>query len=264
MHELLLTKINHHLPIKTRQIKYKNVRKEPWISTGLLRCIKRSKKLYSRSIRYDSTETECLAYRDYSRFLTRVKCFAKKQYYETKCEEYKHNTKKLWNIIIEVCSKSNHKTCAIEYLKIGKIHEYKADKISNHLGKYFSSVGKTYAEKIPKSSQTVVYYLGKITMNKSSIMLLPVCEQEIEQILNKLLSKSSSGHDNISNLLLKQLKSIVIPILCKLCNTSLSTGVFPEIMKLAEVVPLYKGWWDIFFFLSVWQRQITSSPGLPF
>ena len=203
MHELLLTKINHHLPIKTRQIQYKNVRKEPWISTGLLRCIKRSKKLYSCSIRFDSTEKDCLAYRDYSQFLTRVKRFTKKQYYETKCKEYKHNTKTLWNIINEVCLQSNDKTCAIEYLKISKIHEYKVDKISNHLEKYFSSVGKTYAENIPKLSQKVDHYLVKITMNKSSIILLPVCEQEIERILNKLPSKSSSRHDNISNLLLK-------------------------------------------------------------
>ena len=241
MHELLLMKINQHLPINTRQIKYKNVRKEPWVSAGLLSCIKKSKKLYSRSIRPDSTETECLAYKDYARCLTRLKRFAKKQYYKSKCEEFKHNTKKLWNIINEVCSKSNDKTSAIEYLKIGNIHEYKVDRISNHLGKYFSSVGKSYAEKIPKLRQTADYYLGKLTMNISSIMLLPVCEQEIERILNKLLSKSSSGHDNISNLLLKRLKKIVIPIMCKLCNASLSSGVFPEIMKLAEVVPLYKG-----------------------
>ena len=203
MHELLLTKINHHLPVKTRQIKYRNIRKEPWISASLLCCINRSKKLYSHSIRKDSTETDHLPYMDYSRLLTRVKRFAKRQYYETKCEEDKHNTKKLWNIINEVCSKSNDKTCAIDYLKISNIHEYKVEKISNHLGKYFSNVGKTYAEKITKPSQTADYYLGKIITNKSSIMLLPVCEQEIERILNKLPSKSSSGHDNISNLLLK-------------------------------------------------------------
>ena len=109
----------------------------------------------------------------------------------------------MWNIINEVCSKSNDKTSAIEYLKIGNVHEYKADKISNHLGKYFSSIGKRYAEKIPKLSQTADYYLGKLTMNISSITLLPVCEQEIERILNKLPSKNNSGHDNISNLLLK-------------------------------------------------------------
>ena len=72
-------------------------------------------------------------------------------------------------------------------------------------------------------------------------MLLPVCEQEIERIISKLPSESSSGHDNISNLLLKRIKQIVVPIMCNLCNTSLSTGVFPELMKIAEVVPLYKG-----------------------
>ena len=241
IHELLIAKIDHHLPLTTHQINYKNVRKEPWLSAGLLRCIKRSKKLYSRSIRHNSTESDCLVYKDYCQTLTKAKRFAKKQYYEAKCVEYKHNTKKLWNVINEVCSKSNDKTSAIEYLKIDNIHEYKANKISNHLGKYFSSVGQNYANKIPKSSHSVHSYISKIPRNPASIMLLPVCEQEIERILTKLPAKCSSGHDNISNLLLKQLKTIVVPLLCKLSNASLSTGVFPDVMKIAEVVPLHKG-----------------------
>ena len=70
-------------------------------------------------------------------------------YYESKCEEYKFNTKKLWTVINEICNKNNDKTSAIEYLKIGNLHEYNADKISNHLGKYFSHVGKLFAEKNP-------------------------------------------------------------------------------------------------------------------
>ena len=241
IHELLVAKIDHHLPLVTRQVNYKNVRREPWLSAGLLRCIKRSKKLYSRSIRHNSTESDCLVYKDYCRTLAKTKRLAKKQYYEVKCVEYKHNTKKLWNVINKVCSKSNDKTSVIEYLKIDNIHEYKANKISNHLGKYFSSVGKNYANKIPRSSQPVHSYISRIPRNPVSIMLSPVCEQEIERILTKLPAKCSSGHDNISNLLLKRLKTIVVPLLCKLSNTSLSTGVFPDVMKLAEVVPLHKG-----------------------
>ena len=146
------------------------------MSAGLLRCIKRSKKLYSRSIRSDSSETEHLEYRGYSRCLTKLKQLAKKQYYESKCEEYKHNTKKLWQIINEVCSKNIDKTRAIEYLKIGNIHEYKAGKISNHLGNYFSNIGKIFANKIPNSSKGADYYLNKIIGNTSLIMLLPAGE----------------------------------------------------------------------------------------
>ena len=72
-------------------------------------------------------------------------------------------------------------------------------------------------------------------------MLTPVCEQEIAKIISKLPAKHSSGYDNISNVLLKRLSSVLSPILCKLCNMSLTTGTFPDAMKIAKVVPLYKG-----------------------
>ena len=166
---------------------------------------------------------------------------AKKLYFETKCNEHKFNTKKLWIVINEICRKSNDKTSTIEYLKIGNLHDYNADKISNHLGKYFSSVGKVFAEKIPTPNKDIKNYLSPIKRNPSSLMLTPVYEQEIAKIISKLPAKHSSGYDNISNVLLKRLSSILSPILCKLCNMSLTTGVFPDTMKIAEVVPLYKG-----------------------
>ena len=161
-------------------------------------------------------------------------------YYESKCEEYKFNTKKLWNVINEVCSKTNDKTSTIEYLKINNLHEYNADKISNHLGKYFSSVGRVFADKIPCLNKDAKYYLNKIQKNESMLMLTPVCEQEIASIICKLPPKHSSGYDNISNVLLKRLSTMLSPLLCKLCNMSLILGTFPDAMKIAEVVPLHK------------------------
>ena len=162
-------------------------------------------------------------------------------YYETKCEEYKFNTKILWTVINEICRKNNDKTSTIEYLKIEKLHKYNADKISNHLGKYFSSVGKLFAEKIPIPNWDIKNYLNPIKRNPFSLMLTPVCEQEIAKIISKLPMKHSSGYDNISNVLLKRLSSFLSLILCKLCNMSLTIGVFLDTMKIAEVVPLYKG-----------------------
>ena len=72
VHECLVSKIDHHLPLRTREIQYKMVRREPWVSAGLLHCINRSKKLYSQSIRHDSTEKDCLVYKDYTRSLSKI------------------------------------------------------------------------------------------------------------------------------------------------------------------------------------------------
>ena len=53
-------------------------------------------------------------------------------------------------------------------------------------------------------------------------------------------SKKSSGHDNISNILLKEIIDNISEVLCIIFNRSLQQGEFPSTMKLAEVVPLYK------------------------
>ena len=77
--------------------------------------------------------------------------------------------------------------------------------------------------------------------NKSSIFLNPTDILEIKQIVAKLPSKKSSGHENISNILLKEIIDGISHVLCTIFNKSVEQGEFPSIMKLAEVVCLYKG-----------------------
>ena len=67
-----------------------------------------------------------------------------------------------------------------------------------------------------------------------------VSESEICRIIQNLKSKSSSGVDSISNVLLKKLVSVIKGPLCVIFNKSLSSGIFPDLMKLAKVVPLHK------------------------
>ena len=53
-------------------------------------------------------------------------------------------------------------------------------------------------------------------------------------------NKTSYGHDSISNMILKAIcKAVSVP-LCRIFNQSISEGRFPDAMKIAEVIPLYK------------------------
>ena len=49
------------------------------------------------------------------------------------------------------------------------------------------------------------------------------------------------GIHNISNTLLKQLSPSISFTLNKIFNQSIAQGIFPNAMKLAKVIPLYKG-----------------------
>ena len=68
----------------------------------------------------------------------------------------------------------------------------------------------------------------------------PTNKTEIERLIEKLPNKKSRGHDNISNLLLKSLKSSISHPLEIIFNKSLLEGSFPEMMKQADVTPLHK------------------------
>ena len=53
--------------------------------------------------------------------------------------------------------------------------------------------------------------------------------------------KTSSGHDHISNVVLKALYESILYPLSIIFNQLINTRKFPQMMKIAEIVPLYKG-----------------------
>ena len=67
-----------------------------------------------------------------------------------------------------------------------------------------------------------------------------VSEFEVCQIVMLLKPKTSSGLDGISNWLLKKIVNVLKGPLCVIFNKSLSSGVFPDLMKVAKVIPLHK------------------------
>ena len=85
------------------------------------------------------------------------------------------------------------------------------------------------------------FYFKKITHSPKSLYVLPTTMQEIIKIIDNLPNKNSSGHDNINNILLKNIKDQIAAPLEQVFNMSLEQGIFPDIMKKAEVIPLYKG-----------------------
>ena len=65
-------------------------------------------------------------------------------------------------------------------------------------------------------------------------------EADLDKIISDLKGKKSSGVDNISTKLLKSIYPAIKKPLLHLLNLSMTTGIFPEAMKLAKVVPIHK------------------------
>ena len=75
---------------------------------------------------------------------------------------------------------------------------------------------------------------------KSLLKFTKVSELKLCKIVNNMKPKKSCGLDGISNTLLKRIMPVIKTPLCHVVNQSLQSGIFPDFMKTAKVIPLYK------------------------
>ena len=111
--------------------------------------------------------------------------------------------------------------------------------ITDSFNTYFTNIGVTLANKIKNSgTKTFKSYLDK--PSETNFNFTPVTEIDVKNVIKQLKSKSSQGADGLSDKLLKSIENIIVKSLTLITNQCIETGVFPDKLKIAKVVPLYK------------------------
>ena len=111
--------------------------------------------------------------------------------------------------------------------------------IANCFNIFFSKVGLKLAENITyNGSKSVSSYLKHHVT--SCFHFECITPATVNKYISELAAKNSCGPDNISSILLKRLATHVVSPLTVMINQSLCTGIFPEKLKVAKVIPLYK------------------------
>ena len=65
-------------------------------------------------------------------------------------------------------------------------------------------------------------------------------QHDILKIINKMDNKSSSGYDELSNKIIKTIKNVISKPLTLIINQMITSGIFPDDLKIAKIIPLYK------------------------
>ena len=174
-------------------------------------------KLHDQNVTTNNVES----YKRYRSVLQKCKRSAKQQYYKDKCTELTNNTKKLWQLINGIINKTSQKLHVIEKINKDGTSLINTQEISNEFGRYFSSIGKKFVNATNKPKTKVEEYTSKITGNSASLYLYLINETEISKLLSNMPNKTSSGHDDISNCLLKKLGSSITYPLSLIFNQSM-------------------------------------------
>ena len=111
--------------------------------------------------------------------------------------------------------------------------------IANGFNDFFVNVGPNLANNIQcENDKTIHSYLKE--RNESSMFLSPVDVNEVLRTVNTCSNKTSTDYDEMSMSLVKNIICDVITPFTYICNLSFENSMFPDKMKVAKVVPLFK------------------------
>ena len=110
--------------------------------------------------------------------------------------------------------------------------------IAEEFNNFFVNIGPQLARGITKCKENCMQYLSR--EHEGSMFLEPVTETEVFNVVNKFTNKTSKGYDDIDMTLLKNVIHVILYPIVLMCNKSLESGVFPDSMKTAKVIPLFK------------------------
>ncbi len=106
---------------------------------------------------------------------------------------------------------------------------------------FFTTIGPTFANNIPKSRKDDDYYLNsKKRPSQKTFFMTPTDPNEILKIITNMKTKNSSGHDGITSKFIKSISTHVANPISILINKSIETGKVPDSQKIAKVIPIYK------------------------
>ena len=181
-----------------------------------------------------------LKYKEFRKKLKEIIIDAKKHYHSKKFLAAKGDSQKTWKLINDLRGKSKS-TIKPSFIIDSELVKNRHN-IANAFHIYYTSIAENMNSQTNESDEVVNdnipnfgKYMDKNT--KSSIYLSDCTSFEIETIISELENGKSS---DISVYVLKKCSRILSPFLSEYYNYFISQGIFPSILKIGRVTPVYK------------------------
>ena len=164
---------------------------------------------------------------------------SKQRYYNKYFTENTKNLQKIWQGINELINVENKNFCSPTCIVENEKTITDPKEISNSFNKYYASVAENILNE-RKYNGTKLYsdYLKNPAENNFAIY---ECDPtEVENIINSLNPSKSTGPNSIPSDILLMLKKDISHPLSTIYNISLTTGSYPDLLKIAKTIPIYK------------------------
>ena len=219
----------------------------PWITQGIIISVNKKHFLYKswqKTIKNKKDPDDQGDPEHHNRYLNHRKLLnyiikhAKESYNVKKIEEAEGDMKATWKLINHIRGKKNSKIAPAFFIDGELVREQRV--IAHSFNEYFVSIAKHLNDSIDLNLnlQSVPTFESYMFSRSNKSMVLEACTVgEIEEIVKTFSSGKSS---DIPVHAIKLSISILSPILCKYFNHFMDIGVFPDILKIGKITPVYK------------------------
>lgn len=237
--------LNNCIVESQKNIKYKqNIKMlKPWMTPGLSNAIYVRDKLHKM---HKNDPNNLILKRKFVNMKDKIKVWVKEAkllFYSSQLFIQKHNPREKWKTIKTLLPvKDNNKDTDIVLQENGILIDDNR-LVSDVMNKYFIEMPKNLSDSfpaLPTHIQAQSSESFRIKTSHKSIFFSPVTLVELKTFVDSLSTRKSSGDDVVTARILKDNFSSISSVLLYLFNLSLVSGCFPEILKSATVVPIFK------------------------
>ena len=230
-YDKLFKAFNLSFPLKVKKIN-KNKINKPWITPLLKKCIKKKFYMYNLLKRGLISRNRFLIYKNLLLWVTKR---IRNNYYNNEFQRNKGDVRKTWSDINVLLNRK--KTTGVREIKGDNGNVLKGRDAANYFNNFFTNIATNLMREF--SSNNDFTFLNRINPVFNSFFLYPTNIVEIFDVLYRLPNKGNNVYDMKPKLLL-HVSDIILPVLVYIYNLCIECGIYPNALKTARVVPIFK------------------------
>lgn len=212
--------------------------KKTWVNTELLHLIRKRDDYKSKADQLLQNDS----FKEFKKLKGRVKretIRAKREFIMGKIRNAQKDPKKYWKELNDVFVPAN-KSKEPEIKLNDELRQVSSDQTANFMNDYIANVGRKLAQMIDIDNTGYLDSLKTDVVRDVLIAWRPTNIEEIELLIDSIDISKSSRIEGINTAIFKDCLNCTKKHICYLFNKVLSHGIFPDVWKIAHIIPLHK------------------------
>ena len=144
---------------------------------------------------------------------------------------------KTWNGIKQVIKIDKKSTQNINCIRDGNLYSHDFKQMAKIFNNHFSQVGQKLEKNIRPTNKRYDDYLNERVQN---YIIEPTNNDKVLSVIKQFKNGKATGLNSLNTIFLKKCAERLSEPLELLFNMSFSNGIFPESLKLANIIPIHK------------------------